>query len=95
MDVSHQQLGLANEFTVPLPFDGSYRDSSAFVHIQAVGLSSVHLGMGTAVAHQGTLADLRVDAAGDEEGDVDVGILQFQRFIEAEQGVFGGTVSRT
>ena len=84
MDVSHQQLGLADEFTVPLPFNGSHCDGSAFVHIQAVGLSGIHLGMGSAVTHQSALADLRVDAARDEEGDVDVGILQFQRLIKAE-----------
>ena len=89
----HQQFGLADELTVFLTLDGFYGDGAAFVHIKAVGLPRIHLGMSRAVTHQGTLTDLCVDAPRDEEGDVDVGVFQLQRLIEAEQGVLGGAIS--
>ena len=75
-----------------LPFDCPNCDGTAFVYIQPVGLSSVHFGMGGAVAMQGTLADLGVDASRDEEGDIDVGVFQLQRLLESEQSVLGGAI---
>ena len=90
--MSHQQFRLADEFAVFLLFDGPHGDGTAFVHIKAVGLSGIHLGVGCAVAHQGTLADLGVDAPGNQERDVDIGIFQLQRLIKAEQCMFGGAV---
>ena len=90
----HQQFGFPDELAVLLPFDGSHRNGTAFVNVEAIGLPSVHLGVGRAIAHQGALADLGVDAARDEESNVDVRILQFQRLIEAEQGVLGSTIGR-
>ena len=95
MDMRHQQLGAAYEFAVFLPLDGTHGDGTALVHIKAIGLSGVHLGVGRAVAMQGTLADLRVDAPWDEEGDADVVVFQFQRLVEAEQGMLRGTIGRT
>ena len=88
----HQQFALADEFTVLLPFDGLHGDGATSVHVKAVGLSSVHLGVGGAVSHQGTFADLCVDASRDEKGDVDVVVFQLQGLVKAEQGVFGGAV---
>ena len=93
MDIRHQKLGFPDEFSVFLPFDGAYGDGATFIDVEAVGLAGVHLGVGRAVAHQGALADLGVDTPWDQEGDVDVGILQLQRLIESEQSVFGSTVS--
>ena len=90
----HKQLGTPDEFAVLLPFDGSHGDSAAFLHIEAIGLARVHFGVGSAVAVKGTLADLRVDAPRDEEGDIDVVVFQLKRFVEAEQGMFGGTIGR-
>ena len=78
-----------------LPLDGADSDFTAFLHAEAVGLAGVHLGVGRAVAHQCALADLRVDTPGDEEGDVDVVVLELQGLVEAEQGMFGGAISRT
>ena len=95
MDMRHQKLGAADEFAVLLPFDGTDSDFATFVHIEAVGLSGIHFSVGCAVAVEGAFADLRVDASRDEEGDVDVVVLQFQRLVEAEQGVLGGTIGRT
>ena len=76
MDIRHQKFGFPDEFSVLLPFDGAYCDLAAFVDVEAVGLSRIHLGVGCAVAHEGALADLRVDASGDEEGDADVVVFQ-------------------
>ena len=90
--MGHQQFGLADELAVLLPLDGTHRNGATFVHVKTVGLPSVHLGVGSAIAHQGALADLRVDASRDKEGDIDVGIFQLQRLIETEQGMLGGTV---
>ncbi len=78
MDIRHQKLGFPDEFSVFLPFDGAHGDGAAFVDVEAVGLAGVHLGVGRAVAHEGALADLRVDAPGDEEGDADVVVFQLQ-----------------
>ena len=72
----HQQLGAADEFAVLLPFDGTDSDFATFLHIEAVGLSCIHLGVCRAVTVQRTLADLRVDAPRDEEGDADVVVFQ-------------------
>ena len=94
MDMRHQQFCTPYEFAVLLPFDGTHGDGSAFVHIEAIGLSRIHLGVGCAVAHQRARADLRVDATRDEEGDVDVVVFKLQRLIEAKQGVLGSTISR-
>ena len=94
MDIRHQQLGATNEFAVLLPLDGTHGDLTAFVHIEAIGLSRIHLGVGRTVAHQRALADLRVDASGDEEGDVDVVVFKLQRLIEAKQGMLGSTIRR-
>ena len=94
MDMRHQQLGTPDEFAMLLPFDGSHGDSAAFLHIEAIGLARVHFGVGSAVAMKGALADLRVDAPGDKEGDIDVVVFQLQRFIETEQGMLGGTIGR-
>ena len=94
MDIGHQQLGATDKFAVALTLDGAHGDGAAFVHIEAVGLTCIHLGMSCAIAHQRTLADLCVDAPRDEEGDVDVVVLELQRLIKAEQGVFCGTVCR-
>ena len=77
MNIRHQQLGTTDEFAVFLPFDGPHGDGSTLVHIEAVGLTGIHLGMGCAIAHESTLADLCVDAPRDEEGDADVIIFQF------------------
>ena len=95
MDMCHQKLGFADELTVLLPFDGTHGDGTAFVHIKAIGLASIHLGVGCAVAMQCALADLRVDAPWDEESDADVVVFQLQRFVEPEQGMFGRTLRRT
>ena len=95
MNVRHQQLGAADEFAVLLPLDGTHGDLTAFVDVEAVGLSRIHLGMGSAVAVQGTLADLSVDASRDEEGDADVVVFQLKRLVETKQGMLGGTVGRT
>ena len=78
MDMRHQQLGTPDEFAVLLPFDGPHGNLAAFLHAEAVGLSCVHFGVGGAVAMKGTLANLRVDASWDEEGDVDVVVFEFQ-----------------
>ena len=94
MDMCHQQLGTPDELAVLLSFDGAHGDSAAFLYTEAVGLSCIHFGVGSAVAVKGALADLRVDASWDEEGDIDVVIFQLKRFIEAEQGMLGGTISR-
>ena len=94
MDICHQQFRPADEFAVLLPFDGTYGDLAAFLDTQAVGLSRVHLGVGCAVAHQRALADLRVDATWDEEGNVDVVVFKLQRLVETEQGVLGGAIGR-
>ena len=90
----HQQLGTPDEFAMLLPFDGAHGDSAAFLYTESVGLSGVHFGVGGAVAVKGAFANLRVDASWDEEGDIDVVIFQLKRFIEAEQGMLGGTISR-
>ena len=84
MDMCHQQLGAADELAVFLSFDGTHGDSAAFLYTEAVGLSCVHFSVGSAVTVKGTLADLRVDAPWDEEGDVDVVVFQFERLIETE-----------
>jgi len=94
MDIRHQKLGFPDEFSVFLPFDGAHGDLAAFVDVEAIGLACVHLGVGRAVAHQCTLADLRVDAPRDKECDADVVVFQLKRFVEAEQGMFGGAVGR-
>ena len=94
MDMCHQQFRAANELAMLLPFDGTHSDGTAFIDIEAVGLSCVHLGMSRAVAVQGALADLRVDASRDEESDVDVVVFQFQRLIKPEQGMLGRTIRR-
>ena len=94
MDMRHQQLGTPDELAVLLPFDGAHGDSAAFLHIEAIGLARVHFGVGSAVAMKGALADLRVDAPGDEESDVDVVVFKLQRFVEAKQGVLGGAIGR-
>ena len=78
MDIRHQQLGAADEFAVFLPLGGAHGDSAALVHIETVGLACIHLGVGCAVTVQGALADLRVDASRNEEGDVDIVVFQFQ-----------------
>ena len=78
MDIRHQKFLAPNEFAVFLPFDGAHGDLAAFLHTETVGLPSIHLGVGCAVAVEGALADLRVDASGDEEGDTDVVVFQFQ-----------------
>ena len=46
MDICHQQFRASNQFTMLLLLDGTNGDFAAFVHIETVGLSSVHLGMG-------------------------------------------------
>ncbi len=94
MDMRHQQLGTPDELAVLLSFDGAHGDSAAFLYTESVGLSCVHFGVGGAVAVKGAFADLRVDAPRDEEGDIDVVVFQLQRFVEAEQGMFCGTVGR-
>ena len=94
MDMRHQKLGLADQFPVFLPFDGAHGDGTAFVDVEPVGLPRIHLGVSRAVAVQGALADLRIDAPWDEEGDTDVVVFQFQRLVEPEQGVLGGAVGR-
>ena len=94
MDMRHQQLGTPDELAVLLPFDGSHGDSAAFLYTESVGLSCIHFGVGSAVAVKGALADLRVDAPWDKEGDIDVFIFQLKRFIEAEQGMLGGAIGR-
>ena len=94
MYIRHQQFSPPNEFAVLLPFDGTHGNLTSFLHAEAVGLPCVHLGMGSAIAMQSTLADLRVDAPRDEEGDVDVVVLQLQRFVEAEQGMLSGAIGR-
>ena len=94
MDIRHQQLGATDEFAVLLPLDGTHGNLTAFLHAEAIGLTCIHLGVGCAVAHQRALADLRVDATRDEEGDVDVVVFKLQRLIEAKQGVLGSTISR-
>ena len=76
MDIRHQKLGFSNKFSVFLPFDGAHGDFAALVNVEAVGLSCVHLGVGCAITHEGTLADLRVDASRDEESDADVVVFQ-------------------
>ena len=78
MDMRHQQLGTPDEFAVLLPFDGPHGNLAAFLHAESVGLSCIHFGVGSAVAVKGTLADLRVDAPRDKEGDVDVVVFEFQ-----------------
>ena len=77
MDMRHQQLGAADEFAVLLPFDGTHGDGATSFYAEACGLSGIHLVVFGAIAVQGALADLRVDTARDEEGDIDVVILQF------------------
>ena len=77
-----------------LPLDGADGDFSAFIDIEAVGLARVHLGVGGAVAVERALADLRVDASRDEEGNVDVVVFKLQRLVETEQGVLGGAIGR-
>ena len=94
MDIRHQQLGAADKLAVLLSFDGAHSDLAALVHIKAVGLPCVHFGVGRAVAHQRTLADLRIDSSWDKEGDVDVVVFQFQRFIKTKQGMLGGAIGR-
>ena len=84
MYIRHQQLGASDKLPVFLPLDGTHGDGAAFVHIEAVGLTCVHLGMGRAVTHQCALADLRVDASWDEESDIDVVVFQLQRLVEPE-----------
>ena len=78
MDIRHQKLGFSNELSVFLPLDGAHGDGTTFVDVEAVGLARVHLGVGRAIAHESALADLRVDASGDEEGDTDVVVFQLQ-----------------
>ena len=78
MDMRHQQLGTPDEFAMLLPFDGAHGDSAAFLYTESVGLSGVHFGVGGTVAVKGAFADLRVDAPGDKEGDVDVVVFEFQ-----------------
>ena len=92
MDVCHQQLGAADEFTMLLPLDGSHGNLAAFFYAEAVGLSGIHLGMGSAVTVQCTFADLRVDTPRDEKSDVDVVVLQLQRLVKAEQSMFSCTI---
>ena len=94
MNIRHQKFGFSDELAMFLPLDGAHGDGAAFIDIEAVGLSSVHLGMGCAVTVKGTLADLRVDASRDEESDADVVVFQFQRLIKPEQGMFGRTIRR-
>ena len=74
----HQQLGTPDELAVLLSFDGTHGNLTAFFYAQAVGLPCVHLCVSCAVAMKGTLANLRVDASWDEEGDVDVVVFEFQ-----------------
>ena len=78
MDMRHQQLGATNQLPVFLSLNGTHGDFAAFVHVEAVGLSSIHFGVGCAVAVERTLADLRVDAPRNEECDADVVVFQFQ-----------------
>ncbi len=94
MDMRHEQFGFADEFAVFLPFDGAHCDLSAFVHVKAVGLAGIHFGVGRTIAVEGTLANLSVDASGNEEGDSDVVVFQLQGFVETEQSVFGRTIGR-
>ena len=77
-----------------LPFDGTHGDFAAFVHVETIGLSGIHFGVGSAVAVERTLADLRVDTTGDEESDADVVVFQFQRLIKPEQGMFRSAIRR-
>ena len=78
MNISHQQFRTSDQLSVFLSLDGSDGDGSAFVYIQAIGLSGVHLGVGCAVAVKRALTDLCVDASWDEESDADIVVLQFQ-----------------
>ena len=78
MNIRHQQFCPSDELAVFLSFDGAHGNLAGFLHAEAVGLPCVHLGMGGAIAMKGTLADLRVDASWDEEGDVDVVVFEFQ-----------------
>ena len=94
MNICHLQLGATDEFAVLLPLDGTHGNLTAFLHAEAIGLTCIHLGVGCAVAHQRALADLRVDASGDEEGNVDVVVFKLQRLVETEQGVLGGAIGR-
>ena len=48
--MSHQKLGFSDEFSMLLPLDGTHCDGAAFVNIEAVGLTCVHLGVSCAVA---------------------------------------------
>ena len=84
MDMCHQELRLADEFTVLLPLDGPHSDGTAFIDIESVGLTGVHFGMGSAVTVERALADLRVDAPWNEECDADVVIFQFQGLVKPE-----------
>ena len=92
MNIRHQQLGAPDKLAVLLSFNGTHGDFAAFVHIEAVGLSRIHLGMGRAVTHERTFADLCVDASRDKESDIDVVVFQFQRLVKAEQGMLGSAV---
>ena len=78
MNICHQQLGAADKLAVLLSLDGTHGDGAAFVYIKAIGLTGIHLGVTCAIAVECTLADLRVDASRDEEGDIDVVVFQFQ-----------------
>ena len=49
MDMRHQQFRTPDEFAVLLPFDGPHGNLAAFLHAEAVGLSCVHFGVGSAV----------------------------------------------
>ena len=94
MDIRHQKLGATDELAMALPFDGAHGDFAALIDIEAVGLAGIHLGMGRAVAVEGALADLRVDAPWDEESHADVVVFQLQRLIEPEQGMFRRAIRR-
>ena len=95
MDMRHQQFRPSDELAVLLSFDGTHSDLAGFLHAEAVGLSSVHLGVGSAIAMQGTLADLRIDAPRDEESDIDVVVFELQGLVEAKKSMLGGAIGRT
>ena len=54
----HEQFAFPDELAVLLAFDGPHGNGPALVNIQPFGLPLVHLGVGSAVAVKGTLADL-------------------------------------
>ena len=94
VEPGHQQLLAADELLVFFLGDGLQGDFRAFGHVHAVGLTRVHLGEFLPGGEQGALGYLRAYAAGDEEGDLDVGVFQLQGLVESEEGVLGGAVGR-